>query len=1009
MSVDAAARQLLIKLLASWRDWPERRAWYLAEHIPKLISTGPDAGRSPEERINLGSIRTHLDSEEWEALGMLVVEVDKRDQGVIAEFRAKENRARARAAEEDQKARSAEKRRQREAEEEARRTRRAERTREREGQLAAERAAAEAERQRRDVVDAAKREERARIERERAAERQALLKLLAVELEMRFLDAHEWLKSNDPDGLIEDHEFQNAVVKHVIEWCRRNLTLPNGKPFVPDAEQAAAVATAQCHALVGARAGSGKTATMVARSVFLIKACRVDPKSILMLAFNVAAADEMRDRLEKLLPGNHVPHVMTFHALANRIVHPAENLLLDQSDSMHALSRHVQDVVDEMMRSPGNQALVRDVMLAYFRRDWSRIIGRGDHLSAADQLEHRRHLQDESIKGDFVKSYGEKLIANVLFTNGIAGDGRGAESYYGYEHDVRWNGQNYKPDFSIYDESKKRRIVIEYFGLRGDPDYDELTQDKREFWAGRDEVFLEYFPDDVAKPDFEEKLLADLREAGPPLRRLSEEELWHRIKKRALDRFTDAATTILGRARQRRWEGDDLRSEWSTYGFDDEDLDRFIDLSAQLLDAYAASLVAYGKEDFTGLMWRAVDEVRGGAASFGRGGRVEGLLGSLRHVVVDEFQDFSLMFFELLQAILVAAPSCHVMAVGDDWQAINEFAGSSTEYFKSFEDGFSNATRLALTTNRRSAPALVSLGNGVMLGRGAPASSVRTEVGQIREFNADAFDPSPIEAAAFGEYDRQTPALLRLIQDHRGKGREVAVLSRKRRGIWNVKVNDEEKSFAEFGSYGAYLRELLEIEDPEGLRFSSTHGFKGQEADAVILLDVTQRNYPLIHPTWTLFQVFGDTVQTLTEAERRLFYVGVSRPHVHLDVVTTTRDPSEFWVAARKSTRVGQAEWDSLPEVRLGGSDGHVEIRVYNSTVEDFDQSKDLLKADLFRFRGGAARYWWRLMPDTDFDDTALLRARWAQQPGVRIEVWREGRRDFLHRVPGGRQGWAPF
>ena len=47
-----------------------------------------------------------------------------------------------------------------------------------------------------------------------------------------------------------------------------------------------------------------------------------------MLAFNVAAADEMRDRLEKLLPQGCVPHVMTFHALAHRIVHPAENLLL---------------------------------------------------------------------------------------------------------------------------------------------------------------------------------------------------------------------------------------------------------------------------------------------------------------------------------------------------------------------------------------------------------------------------------------------------------------------------------------------------------------------------------------------------------------------------------------------------------------------------------------------------------------------------------------------------------
>ena len=155
---------------------------------------------------------------------------------------------------------------------------------------------------------------------------------------------------------------------------------------------------------------------------------------------------------------------------------------------------------------------------------------------------------------------------------------------------------------------------------------------------------------------------------------------------------------------------------------------------------------------------------------------------------------------------------------------------------------------------------------------------------------------------------------------------------------------------------------------PAEVRFSSTHGFKGQEADAVILLDVTQRNYPLIHPTWTLFQVFGDTLQTLTEAERRLFYVGVSRPHLHLDVVTSNRDPSDFWTEARESNPVVQGEWDSLPEVRLPGGDRHVEVRVYNSSVEDFDTSKELLKRDRFRFRGGTAKYWWRLVPDHEWD-----------------------------------------
>jgi hypothetical protein len=158
-----------------------------------------------------------------------------------------------------------------------------------------------------------------------------------------------------------------------------------------------------------------------------------------------------------------------------------------------------------------------------------------------------------------------------------------------------------------------------------------------------------------------------------------------------------------------------------------------------------------------------------------------------------------------------------------------------------------------------------------------------------------------------------------------------------------------------------------------------------------------------------LFQVFGDTIQTLTEAERRLFYVGVSRPRLHLDIITTNRDPSELWTDARASNAVAQGHWDSLPEVRLPGRDGYAEIRVFNSSVDDFNKSKDLLKHDRFRFRGGTAKYWWRLIPATEWNKEMLLGAEWAHQPGVRVEVWRDGRLDLRHAVPGGRQSWAPF
>ncbi|NZA02992.1 UvrD-helicase domain-containing protein [Ottowia beijingensis] len=50
-----------------------------------------------------------------------------------------------------------------------------------------------------------------------------------------------------------------------------------------------------------ARAGSGKTATLVIRAYFMMKHCRVAPSTMLLLAFNRKAANEIRRRILLLL------------------------------------------------------------------------------------------------------------------------------------------------------------------------------------------------------------------------------------------------------------------------------------------------------------------------------------------------------------------------------------------------------------------------------------------------------------------------------------------------------------------------------------------------------------------------------------------------------------------------------------------------------------------------------------------------------------------------------------
>ena len=61
--------------------------------------------------------------------------------------------------------------------------------------------------------------------------------------------------------------------------------------------------------LVVARAGSGKTRVLTTKALWLQQVRGVDPSQLLLLAFNVKAAEEMRKRLEPHV-GAEMPHVL---------------------------------------------------------------------------------------------------------------------------------------------------------------------------------------------------------------------------------------------------------------------------------------------------------------------------------------------------------------------------------------------------------------------------------------------------------------------------------------------------------------------------------------------------------------------------------------------------------------------------------------------------------------------------------------------------------------------------
>ena len=112
--------------------------------------------------------------------------------------------------------------------------------------------------------------------------------------------------------------FKNTVAalatSAVIATSKVNDLLSGLNP-----EQQEAVLWGEGPILLAAVAGAGKSRALVHRVAYLVQERNVDPRRILAVTFSKAGADEMNERLEKMLP-NSGARIGTFHSVAYEIL-----------------------------------------------------------------------------------------------------------------------------------------------------------------------------------------------------------------------------------------------------------------------------------------------------------------------------------------------------------------------------------------------------------------------------------------------------------------------------------------------------------------------------------------------------------------------------------------------------------------------------------------------------------------------------------------------------------------
>ena len=206
------------------------------------------------------------------------------------------------------------------------------------------------------------------------------------------------------------------------------------------------------------------------------------------------------------------------------------------------------------------------------------------------------------------------------------------------------------------------------------------------------------------------------------------------------------------------------------------------------------------------------------------------VLRSMCHLMIDEFQDVSPQIVSWVRACLGEvrrrAPAMQqgriaqhssLLCVGDDWQSIYGWRGSSPRYFMEFNQQFpaANSTRVMLSDNYRSHQYIIDAAEHVV--RSAPAIKGK----KARACGPQADEPVPVQVL-----QRDDAELSRRLAKHYQQGHSVLVLYRK--GSDRAALAEHIKPVAEQDrALPAAQRRFKQL---------TYHSSKGLQADAVFML-----------------------------------------------------------------------------------------------------------------------------------------------------------------------------
>jgi DNA helicase-4 len=631
-----------------------------------------------------------------------------------------------------------------------------------------------------------------------------------------------------------------------------------------DEAQRTAIVRDDVRNLVIAGAGSGKTRTIIGRIRFLLER-HVPPTAVLAVTFTNKATEEMQDRLKQM--GVSIADrerggvtVSTLHSLGKRVVQAIATGPISIADD-----RWTDSLVAAVLREARTgqdprlaQLYVNAVLNFHRNEDESTLAVGGDKTY-------------RTLRGEHVRSVGERIIADFLFFNHVE---------YKYEARASWASVGkergaYHPDFTLPESGAS----IEYWGVNrvgevpagwttSTAEYKQGMAWKRDLFRREGKTLIEFYDYERTERTLESALRERLAAAGIALRPMKFEEIGKSFGdlKYIGSSVEKLLVQFITNARAMRREPKEIQPHLQGTT---PRVHHFGLLGIAVLERYQAALSAEGRIDFSDMLHRAADILETGTNP----------LPKFEHVLVDEFQDTSAAMARLMKA-LVAVTRARLFAVGDDWQAIYGFAGGDVDHIINFESHFGPASTTMLNVNYRSPAVIVEAGAALIARneRQVPKQVVifSREQGEAYVHEVSDDDSAIVDrtASLVREELRQVPADRILVLSRTNHLLEDVIEACRRNG---VPVGNPDR-------------------DVQGVRILSAHKAKGLEADVVIVANASDHlfGFPSKVENPDVLEPVRMSAGDAQAEERRLFYVAITRAMKRLHLVSRQGLPSPY-------------------------------------------------------------------------------------------------------------------